>query len=184
MPHMRKRPTLAPSTVAASHDPRRAPRTNVPRGTRDAPQDETPERRKRGPFIRAPFDVTMSGRAPARMFHVERSRQHRERRDRLATRSNTRSVLAECRRVSNKVFHVEHRFQLSARRILLTRSPIDQGLRAPTRRSRRKEFGTAIGSCHSQEEIFRISGSSWDPIHKTTVLVASCSECAQSKNAG
>ena len=118
------------------------------------------------------------------MFHVERSRQHRERRDRLATRSNTRSVLAECRRVSNKVFHVEHRFQLSARRILLTRSPIDQGLRAPTRRRRRKEFGTAIGSCHSQEEIFRISGSSWDPIHKTTVLVASCSECPQSKNAG
>ena len=179
MPLMRKTAALAANSVAY-HDVRRAPRPtlhtqHVMRPGMKSRNDESGAHS----FVTS-FAVTASGRAPARMFHVERSCQHRERRD-LWPGDQTPGAACQ-RRVgeSAKVFHVEHSFQVRNCR----GSPIDQGFRAPTRRRRLKEFGTAIGSCHSQKEIFRISGSSWDPIHKTAVLVPSCSECAQSKNAG
>src|SRR5207253_10586942 len=64
------------------------------------------------------------------------------------------------------------------------RPDVDQGFRRPTRRRRRKEFGTGIGSRHSQVGTFNISGRSWDPIHKTTSFAATCPECAQFKKTG
>src|SRR6266851_7920328 len=54
-------------------------------------------------------------------------------------------------------------------------------LLVPTKRSRLNECGTGMGSRHSQDCIFWISGRSLAPIQRITCFAATFSECAHSR---